>query len=125
MNGRATPGLHERVLEELDHIKDPCSVASGIPLGLAEMGLVKSIEIGPDAHVEIELRLTAPSCHMIAFMRSEAIRRLSDVDGVNSVEVVGDQGLDWRPSMMTETALAKREERLHHSRPTLPLLVSG
>jgi metal-sulfur cluster biosynthetic enzyme len=125
VDGTESAGLKERILAELDHIKDPCSVASGIPLGLTEMGLVESVRVGHDGDVEIALRLTAPTCHMIAFMRSEAIRRLADVDGVTSVDLIGDQGLDWRPSMMTESAKAKREERLRHSRRALPLLSPG
>lgn len=79
------PDLHERVTAALDEIKDPCSLAAGTPLGLAEMGLVKEIRIGVDGAVAVNLRLTSPFCHMIGFFKTEAIARIGRLPGVVSV----------------------------------------
>lgn len=104
--------LHARILGRLDEIQDPCSVAGGTPMGLHEMGLVGSVDIGDEGDVTISLRLTSPFCHMIAFMQSEAFERVGALDGVSSVKVNGDQGLDWSPEMISAEAQERRRRRL-------------
>ncbi len=47
-----------------------------VPMGLSEMGLIKTVHIDPEGGVDIELRLTSPFCEMIAFMRNEAIAKV-------------------------------------------------
>lgn len=96
----------------LDDIKDPCSVAAAIPMGLDEMGIVKSVTLGRSGHVEIALRLTSPVCEMIGYMRSEAIARISALPGVCGVSVSHDSGLDWDHDMIAPAAQARRESRL-------------
>jgi len=108
----APQALREQILQRLDDIHDPCSVAGGMPLGLGEMGLVESVEISASGDVEISLRLTSPFCEMIAFMKTEAIARVEALDGVRSVEVTGDAGLDWSPSMMSPDAQRRRRARI-------------
>lgn len=76
------------------------------------MGLVKSIDISPDGHVAIQLRLTSPFCHMIGFFKSDAIRRVSAIPGVVGVTVNADDGLDWSPSNMSATAQERRSAQL-------------
>jgi len=102
------PELSEQIVAVLDEIKDPCSLAARTPLGLAEMGLVKDVVIGPDGQVTIDLRLTSPFCHMIGFFKTEAIRLVGALPGVRSVELRADNGLDWSPRDMTAAAHAKR-----------------
>lgn len=104
--------LRDRIVAALDEIKDPCSLAAGTPLGLAEMGLVKDVAIGPDGEVAIHLRLTSPFCHMIGFFKVEAIRLVGALPGVSSVELRADNGLDWSPSDMAAAAHAKRGHHL-------------
>jgi metal-sulfur cluster biosynthetic enzyme len=96
----------------LDDIKDPCSVAAAIPMGLDEMGIVKSVTIGSSGHVEIALRLTSPVCEMIGYMRKEAIAKISALPGVRGVSVSHDSGLDWDHDMIAPAAQARRESRL-------------
>lgn len=106
------PALLARIHEVLDEVHDPCSVAGGAPMGLSEMGLIKAVEMNPDGDVEVELRLTAPFCHMIAFLQSETVSRVGALPGVRSVEVTTDQGLDWSPDLITGQARRRREQRL-------------
>ncbi len=104
--------LRERVLGRLDEVKDPCSVATGTPMGLAEMGLVRSVEISDDGEVDVVLRLTSPFCEMIGFLKSSAIGKIEDLPGVASVTVESDSGFDWSPEDMAPHLQQRREERL-------------
>ena len=96
----------------LDEIKDPCSVAASVPMGLSEMGLVKSVAIEPDGRVGIELRLTSPVCEMVAYMRNEALARISQLPGVTDVRVTHDSGLDWDHDLIAPEAQERRRLRL-------------
>lgn len=107
--------LRSEILRRLDGIHDPCSVASGVPMGLTEMGLVGSVDIGENGDaidVVVNLRLTAPFCHMIPFMQSETIREVSALPGVRSVRVTGDAGLDWTPDLIAPQAQERRRRLL-------------
>lgn len=100
---------HTNIIAALDEIKDPCSVANGTPMGLAEMGLIGTLDVSDTGEVAIEMRLTSPFCHMIGYFKVEAQERLMKLPGVTSVAFSADQGLDWSPAMMSATA---RERRL-------------
>lgn len=105
----------------LDEIKDPCSCAGGTPIGLAEMGLVKSVDVSPEGEVEIDLRLTSPFCHMIGFMKKSAIEKVGRLDGVTSVDLHGDAGLDWSPELISPEARARLSDRRDDASRRLPL----
>lgn len=96
----------------LDEIKDPCSVAASIPMGLDEMGIVKSVKIAGSGQVEIGLRLTSPVCEMIGYMRKEAMAKIGALPGVTGVSVSHDSGLDWDHDMISPAAQARRQRRL-------------
>jgi metal-sulfur cluster biosynthetic enzyme len=104
--------IAEQVTERLNSIGDPCSVAVGTPMGLAEMGLVEAVDVDEAGHATIRLRLTSPTCHMIGYFHVEAKKRAAEVDGVSSVSVEADIGLDWDPSMMTAAARTRRLQNL-------------
>lgn len=106
------PELTQSIRKALDEIKDPCSLAAGMPLGLSEMGLVKDVAVGPGGAVQIELRLTSPFCHMIGFFKTEAIRLVGNLPGVSSVELSADNGLDWSPNDIAPKARARRAARV-------------
>jgi metal-sulfur cluster biosynthetic enzyme len=101
------------ILAELDEIKDPCSMASGVPMGLAEMGLIDTLDISPDGDVAIRLRLTSPFCHMIGFFKTEAQRRVMALPGITSVSLSADNGLDWSPDRISPAAQTRRTEYLN------------
>ncbi len=77
-------------------------------MGLDEMGLVRDVLVSPDGDVTISLRLTSPFCHMIGFFQAEATKLAGALDGVRSVTVKGDMGLDWSPSLIAPEAQARR-----------------
>jgi metal-sulfur cluster biosynthetic enzyme len=101
------------ILAELDEIKDPCSMASGVPMGLAEMGLIDTLDVSPEGEVEIRLRLTSPFCHMIGFFKTEAARRVMALPGITSVSLSADNGLDWSPDRISTSAQARRADYLN------------
>lgn len=101
-----------QIRRELDGIKDPCSLASGVPLGLDEMGIVDIVDVAADGAVEVTLRLTSPFCHMIGFFKTETERIVGAVPGVTSVALKADNGLDWSPSRISPAGQAKRAARL-------------
>lgn len=104
--------LKAAVLGLLDEIYDPCSVATGLRMGLVEMGLVESVEISEAGDVDIRLRLTSPFCEMIGFMKGEAIDKISRLPEAKSITIHADAGLDWSSEMMTAAARRRRNERL-------------
>jgi metal-sulfur cluster biosynthetic enzyme len=101
----------ELVLERLEQIADPCSVASGDALGLHSMGLIESVDVDPAGVVTVDLRLTAPSCLMIGFFVTEIEARVGDLPGVTGVVVKHDVGDRWEPEMMAPEVIARRRAR--------------
>ena len=86
---------------------DPCSAATGANLDIVEMGLVKSIDIR-DGDVGVELRLTTPACHMVAYLVEEIEHHVGRLDAVGSVDVRTDDGTAWTSDMMSEEASRRR-----------------
>jgi len=108
--------LEAKIRHELDSIKDPCSLASGVPLGLDEMGLIDQVIISDEGAVVLRLRLTSPFCHMIGFFKTEATRLIAALPGVASVTLEADNGLDWSPSMISPVGQSRREAHLQRMR---------
>ncbi|MBS1675896.1 MAG: DUF59 domain-containing protein [Actinobacteria bacterium] len=104
--------LRARIRARIDEIGDPCSVATGTPMGLDEMGLIKAMEISPDGDVRVDMRLTSPSCYQLGYFGTEIERRVGSLTGVRSVTVTYDRGLDWTPSMMSAEAKERRRRSL-------------
>lgn len=101
----------ELVMERLEQIFDPCSVASGDALGLHSMGLIESVDVAPGGVVTVDLRLTAPSCLMIGYFVTEIEARVSDLPGVTGVVVKHDVGDRWEPEMMAPDVIERRRAR--------------
>lgn len=108
-----TSEIEARVRDCLLQIKDPCSVATGYPLHLQEMGLVKSIEIDATAgRAVVDLRLTSPTCVMVGYFVTEIQRLVTEaVPDIHDVEVLFDRGFDWTPDMMSEEVRQARAKR--------------
>lgn len=100
----------KQVRERLDEVVDPCSAANGTDLSLVEMGLVADVEV-ESAHVTVSLRLTSPFCTQIPYFTDEIEERVGELDGVSSVTLETDQGMEWHQGMMADSARARREER--------------
>jgi metal-sulfur cluster biosynthetic enzyme len=80
-------------------------------MSIVELGLVRDVTL-VDGALLVHLRLTSPSCMMVAYIAREVVERLADLPGVSRVEVVPDEGLDWDPSHMDAGVAHRRQERL-------------
>lgn len=99
------------VRDELREIVDPCTAATGSNLDVVEMGLVDAIEVA-DGEVRVAFRLTTPACHMVPYFIEEIESRVEPLDGVASVTVDTDNGMEWTPDMMTDAARERRQATL-------------
>jgi metal-sulfur cluster biosynthetic enzyme len=100
----------EEVVASLREIVDPCSAATGVPLSIVDMGLVRQVEIDGD-EVRVELRLTSPLCHQVPYFLMEIERLVGALDGVRSVTCDYDLGLEWTPALMSPAASARLATR--------------
>jgi metal-sulfur cluster biosynthetic enzyme len=97
-----------RVRQKLRKITDPCSAANGSNLNIVEMGLVKDIGV-EGKEVRVEMRLTTPACHMVPYFLDEIEEKVGAFPEVKSVNVETDDGMEWKPEMMSERAKEKRQ----------------
>jgi len=105
----------EQVTDALREVVDPCSAATGSNLNIVEMGLVKSVGV-TDGYVAIDIRLTTPVCHMVAYFHEEINDRVGSLAGVDSVEVNTDDGFEWSEEMLTPEAKRRRQEVMDEHR---------
>jgi metal-sulfur cluster biosynthetic enzyme len=111
----ATTVASEDVRSVLNSIIDPCSAAAGTPAGLSEMGLVRAVNIseGDDgANIQVTLAVTHPFCMMAAVFVNESRIRLSELPGVNSVEVSLDGRYLWSEDDFEPAYAARRRQSL-------------
>ncbi|AGC41438.1 hypothetical protein MYSTI_00079 [Myxococcus stipitatus DSM 14675] len=84
------------IRERIQSIPDPCSLATGVPLGIGEMGLIESV-VNHAGKVTVRLHITSPMCMMAAYFMREVEQRLQGQEGVESVHVEFDHDLKWTP----------------------------
>ncbi|HVL26042.1 MAG TPA: hypothetical protein VM450_18255 [Thermomicrobiales bacterium] len=109
-DGATRAGIVDRVREVVDDIHDPCGMAIGLNIGMAEMGLIR--EIDADAapagwHVRVRVRVTSPGCQYYFYFQQELERRLLAHHDIAAVDVQWDDRLDWTPEDFAPTARAK------------------
>lgn len=92
--------------ERIQDIPDPCSLATGVPLGIGEMGLIQSLAC-TDGKVTVRLHITSPMCMMAAYFMREIEQRLTGQEGVASVHVEFDHDLKWTPGDIHPDARAR------------------
>lgn len=91
--------LEERVIEALKTVYDP-----EIPVNIYELGLVYTLDIDAEGHVNVDMTLTAPGCPVAGTLPPEVETKIREVPGVTSAQV----NLVWEPawdrSRMSEIA---------------------
>ncbi|QSQ18413.1 metal-sulfur cluster assembly factor [Myxococcus landrumensis] len=102
------------IRERIQSIPDPCSLATGVPLGIGEMGLIESV-VNLEGKVTVRLHITSPMCMMAAYFMREVEQRLQGQEGVESVHVEFDHDLKWTPQDIQPEA----RERLASRRITM------
>jgi len=111
----------DQVTEALRRVVDPCSIATGVPINLVDMGIVRGIKID-GTHVEIQLRFTSPVCWQASNIISAIEDNLMAIDGVERVTCDTRSGAwEWKPEMMAASAQA----RLRRLRPMPEVRMAG
>jgi metal-sulfur cluster biosynthetic enzyme len=92
----------EQLLDVLRDIEDP-----ELHMSIVELGLVYHVEIDDDGLVTIDLTLTTPACPIGPMLQGQAYHLLTQMDGVEDVEV----NLVWEPPWDPKT-MASEEVRM-------------
>ncbi len=87
----------EEVRAALNEISDPCSCALGVPVGLADLGLIDSI-IVDNSRVSVSLLTTSPQCMFVGHFVAEAERLINALPWVGQVSVRVRYELIWDDS---------------------------
>ncbi len=91
--------LEEHIVNALRTVYDP-----ELPVNIYDLGLIYSIDISDDSHVQVKMTLTAPGCPVAGTLPPEVQRRIETVPGVAGAAVE----LVWQPiwgrEMMSEIA---------------------
>lgn len=93
-----------------NQISDPCGLALGVAIGLADMGLVRNIKAqreGNGWNVSLQMRLTSPGCFYFVYFEREIRGRLKAFSELARVSIEWDNVLDWTPEDMSEGARSK------------------
>ncbi len=116
--GTATEAqVRELVRRVADEIHDPCSMAIGLNVGLAEMGLIREIAAttSPEGwRVRVQIRLTSPGCQYFFSFQEQLESRLLAHDGMSEVRVEWDEQFDWTPADMAASVRTRIDERNRH-----------
>lgn len=91
--------LQERIVEVLKTVYDP-----EIPVDIYNLGLVYRIEVQDDAHVDLDMTLTAPACPAADFIMEDVRSRVEGIAEVRSVTVNLVFEPEWDQSMMSDEA---------------------
>lgn len=91
--------LQERIVEVLKTVYDP-----EIPVDIYNLGLIYRIEVQDDAHVEIDMTLTAPGCPAADFIMEDVKQRIEGIPKVSTASVNLVFEPEWNQSLMSEEA---------------------
>jgi FeS assembly SUF system protein len=91
--------LYEQVVEACRTVFDP-----EIPVNIFDLGLVYTIEIGPENEVDIAMTLTAPGCPVAGEMPGWVVDAVEPIAGVKQVNVSMTFDPPWGMDMMSDEA---------------------
>ncbi|WPB89360.1 metal-sulfur cluster assembly factor [Streptomyces malaysiensis] len=95
----------EQVRAALRDVVDPCAIATGVPIDIVGMGLVRGVT-ADGGTVTVTLQLTSPFCMQIGLMSDRIREVVGLLPGVNGVEVDVDHTAEWMPEDMESDARA-------------------
>jgi FeS assembly SUF system protein len=91
--------LEDKIVASLKTVHDP-----EIPVDIFELGLIYAIHIRDDAHVDVDMTLTSPSCPEAEKLPGEVERAVASTEGVKSAKVTLTFDPPWDKEMMSEEA---------------------
>jgi metal-sulfur cluster biosynthetic enzyme len=84
------------VRETLKNVYDP-----EIPLNVLDLGLIYDVQVD-EGNVYVQMTLTAPGCGMGPMIAQQAEWAISELEGVEDVEVEMVFDPPWSPDLITE-----------------------
>jgi FeS assembly SUF system protein len=98
-NKEETVELKQKVVQAIKMVFDP-----EIPVDVYELGLIYEITVFPVNNVYILMTLTSPNCPSAEAIPSEVKDRVSEIEGINNVEVELTFDPPYSQDMMSEVA---------------------
>ncbi len=86
----------EEIRETLKHVYDP-----EIPVNVVDLGLIYDIQVD-EGNVFVQMTLTAPGCGMGPMIAQQAEWAVSEVEGVEDVEVEMTFDPPWSPDLISD-----------------------
>lgn len=83
-----TPPTDEELREALREVMDP-----ELHMSIVDLGLVYGVEIDEDRRVTVDMTLTSPACPVGPMLQGLIFHKVSQMEGVEDVEV----NLVWTP----------------------------
>ena len=72
--------IEQRIIDVLKTVYDP-----EIPVNVYDLGLIYRIDLDDEAHLEMDMTLTAPNCPAADFIMEDVRQRVEAVEGVSSI----------------------------------------
>jgi len=91
--------IGDAIIETLKTVYDP-----EIPVNIYELGLVYEIKLDDEFNVHILMTLTTPNCPVAESLPEEVKEKVSNIDGVNSVDLELTFEPPWTMEMLSEEA---------------------
>ena len=91
--------LGDAIIETLKTIYDP-----EIPVNIYELGLIYEIKLDDEHNVHILMTLTTPNCPVAESLPEEVKQKVSNIDGVKSVDLELTFEPPWTMDMLSEEA---------------------
>ena len=111
------------VRSTINSIVDPCSAGRGVPIGLADMGLVRDVRVDGGA-VSVAMRVTSPGCTFAVEFDAQIRHRLRAA-GADRVDLDWDcETFDWTPDDIEPAArerLARYRDRVRAAAARTPV----
>lgn len=92
--------IEDRVIDIIRTVYDP-----EIPVDIYELGLIYEVKVNDEAHADVLMTLTSPSCPVAESMPAEVEEKVRSVEGVESGKVELTFDPPWDKDMMSEAAL--------------------
>ncbi len=86
----------QQVLDALKNVYDP-----EIPVNIVDLGLVYDVDINAKNEVAVQMTLTAPGCGMGPYIAQQAQWAISELEGVEDVNVELVMEPQWTPDLIT------------------------
>jgi FeS assembly SUF system protein len=91
--------LKEKVINAIKQVYDP-----EIPVDVYELGLIYEISVYPVNNVYVLMTLTSPNCPSAEYIPTEVKDKISQIDGLNHVELELTFDPPYTQDMMSEAA---------------------